>query len=52
MSLAGIHYPDTADFFDGAGIIGVTEELAKRGWSVDGIPSTSGYDRQMGSQRC
>lgn len=36
MSLAGIHYPDTADFFDGAGIIGVTEELAKRGWSVDG----------------
>ncbi|MCO7624909.1 hypothetical protein NJC08_00590 [Pseudomonas fluorescens] len=36
VSLAGIHYPDTTDFFGDAGIIDVTEELARRGWSEDG----------------
>lgn len=36
VSLAGIHYPDTTDFFGDAGIIDVTEELARQGWSEDG----------------
>ncbi len=35
ISLAGIHYPDTAHFFGSAGIIDVTDELAKRGWLVE-----------------
>ena len=36
VSLAGIHYPDTTAYFDDLGIIDVTDELAERGWSVDG----------------
>lgn len=36
VSLAGIHYPDTTDYFGDLGIIDVTDELAKRGWSVEG----------------
>jgi len=36
VSLAGIHYPDTTDFFGGAGVNDVTDELSKRGWSEDG----------------
>ena len=36
VSLAGIHYPDTTDFFGDAGIIDVTDKLAKRGWTEDG----------------
>lgn len=36
VSLAGIHYPDTTDFLGDAGIIDVTDELSKRGWSEDG----------------
>lgn len=36
VSLAGIHYPDTTDFFGCAGVIDVTDELAMRGWSVEG----------------
>ncbi len=36
VSLAGIHYPDTTAYFGDLGIIDVTDELAKRGWSVDG----------------
>lgn len=36
VSLAGIHYPDTTDFFGYAGVIDVTDELARRGWSEDG----------------
>ncbi len=38
VSLAGIHYPDTTAYFGDLGIIDVTDELAKRGWSVDGHP--------------
>ncbi|WP_348970932.1 hypothetical protein [Pseudomonas atacamensis] len=36
VSLAGIHYPDTADFFIDAGIIDVTDELSVRGWELEG----------------
>ena len=36
VSLAGIHYPDTTAYFGDLGIIDATDELAKRGWSVDG----------------
>ena len=36
VSSAGIHYPDTTAYFGDLGIIDVTDELAKRGWSVDG----------------
>ncbi|MEA9990464.1 hypothetical protein QN404_16365 [Pseudomonas sp. RTS1] len=36
VSLAGIHYPDTSDFFGNSGILDVTVRLAKRGWPVDG----------------
>ncbi len=36
VSLAGIHYPDTSDFFGGAGILDVTVQLAERGWPVEG----------------
>ncbi len=35
VSLAGIHYPDTSDFFGDAGVIDVTDKLAMRGWSED-----------------
>ena len=36
VSLAGIHYPDATAYFGDLGIIDVTDELAKRGWSVEG----------------
>ncbi len=36
VSLAGIHYPDTTDFFDDAGILEVTDQLAKLGWVLEG----------------
>ena len=36
VSLAGIHYPDTTAYFGDLGIIDVTDELAKRGWPVEG----------------
>ncbi|MBX8486162.1 hypothetical protein [Pseudomonas cichorii] len=34
VSLAGIHYPDTTDFFGDAGVLDVTQQLAKRGWAI------------------
>lgn len=36
VSLAGIHYPDTSDFFGSSGILDVTVQLAERGWPVEG----------------
>ena len=33
---AGAYYPDTTAYFGDLGIIDATDELAKRGWSVDG----------------
>ncbi|MBB6158548.1 hypothetical protein HDC30_005806 [Pseudomonas sp. JAI115] len=36
VSLAGIHYPDTTGFFGDAGVIDVTEQLAKLGWFSEG----------------
>lgn len=36
VSLAVFHYPDTTDFFGDAGVIDVTEQLAKRGWFAEG----------------
>jgi hypothetical protein len=36
VSLAGFHYPDTTGFFGDAGVIDVTEQLAKRGWFPEG----------------
>lgn len=36
VSLAGIHYPDTTEYFGEAGVIDVTDKLAKQGWSEDG----------------
>ncbi|MEE4086419.1 hypothetical protein [Pseudomonas viridiflava] len=36
VSLAGIHYPETTGFFGDAGVIDVTEQLAKRGWFAEG----------------
>ena len=36
VSLAGVHYPDTTDFFGDAGVNDVTDELERRGWSKDG----------------
>jgi len=36
VSLAGIHYPDTTSFFGDVGIIDVTDQMARRGWSVEG----------------
>lgn len=36
VSLAGIHYPDTSDFFGGVGILDVSAQMVERGWSVDG----------------
>jgi len=35
VSLAGIHYPDTTDFFCNEGVIDVTDQMAQRGWSVE-----------------
>jgi hypothetical protein len=34
--LAGIHYPATTGFFGDTGIIDVTEQLARRGWVLEG----------------
>jgi hypothetical protein len=36
VSLAGIHYPDTTDYFGDLGITDVTDRLADLGWSVEG----------------
>lgn len=36
VSLAGIHYPDTTDYFGDLGITDVTDQLAERGWSDEG----------------
>lgn len=36
VSLAGIHYPDTREFFGDAGIYDVGAELARLGWPVEG----------------
>ncbi|NMY99734.1 hypothetical protein HX807_07230 [Pseudomonas sp. D8002] len=36
VSLAGIHYPDTTDFFGDAGVTDVTDQLFQRGWSEGG----------------
>lgn len=36
VSLAGIHYPYTTAYFGDLGIIDVTDELTKRGWSAEG----------------
>jgi hypothetical protein len=36
VSLAGIHYPDSTCFFGDEGIVDVTEQMVKRGWSVEG----------------
>jgi len=36
VSLAGIHYPDTTAYFGDLGIADVTDQLAGRGWSVEG----------------
>ena len=36
VSLAGIHYPDTTDYFGDLGITDVTDQLADLGWSVEG----------------
>lgn len=34
VSLAGIHYPDTTDFFGDAGVLDVTQQLIERGWAI------------------
>lgn len=36
VSLAGIHYPDTNDYFGDLGITDVTDQLADRGWAAEG----------------
>lgn len=36
VSLVGIHYPDTSDYFCDLGITDVTDRLADLGWSVEG----------------
>lgn len=36
VSLAGIYYPDTTIFFGDEGITDVTDQLADRGWSIEG----------------
>lgn len=36
VSLAGIHYPDTTTYFGDLGITDVTDQLASRGWTVEG----------------
>jgi hypothetical protein len=36
VSLAGIHFPDTASFFGDAGILDATQLLANRGWPSAG----------------
>lgn len=34
VSLAGIHYPDTSEYFGETGILDATTELRRRGWIV------------------
>lgn len=36
VSLAGIHYPNTTGYFGDLGIADVTDQLADRGWVVEG----------------
>lgn len=36
VSLAGIHYPDTTDFFGDEGVIDVTDKMEQLGWSEEG----------------
>lgn len=36
VSLAGIHYPDTTDFFGCAGVFDVTDQLTKLAWCAEG----------------
>lgn len=36
VSLTGIHYPDTTGYFGDLGITDVTDQLAERGWIVEG----------------
>lgn len=36
VSLGGIHYPDTTDYFRDLGITDVTDQLAGGGWRVEG----------------
>ncbi|WP_137163370.1 hypothetical protein [Pseudomonas asiatica] len=36
VSLAGIHYPDTAEFFGDVGIIEVGHVLRRLGWAIEG----------------
>lgn len=36
VSLAGIHYLETTDYFGDLGITDVTDELTKRAWSAEG----------------
>lgn len=36
VSLAGIHFPDTTEFFGEAGIDDATQVLAERGWHAEG----------------
>lgn len=36
VSLARIHYPDTTDFYGEIGVVEVTGQLAKCGWSLEG----------------
>ncbi|UUC20531.1 hypothetical protein NOV18_08635 [Pseudomonas asiatica] len=36
VSLAGVHYPDTTEFFGDAGVLDLTHLLARLGWPVEG----------------
>ena len=36
VSPSGIHYPDTTRFFGDVGIFDVTDQLARRGWRLEG----------------
>lgn len=36
VSLAGIHYPDTTGYLGDRGVADVTDQLAKRGWFLEG----------------
>lgn len=59
VSLAGIHYPDTTDFFGDAGVIDVTDELCKarlvcrRSAALHGgsLSSHRRHDREVGTER-
>lgn len=35
VSLAGIHYPDTNDYFDATGIVNASAELERLGWKIE-----------------